>query len=1841
MAEQEKRTSPLGKLVDKAGNVVGKAADAIGVKDFYQQGLEKPPIDIKGNIKPVPGVIDKDPQDFGPESVEFPTLDSKAMKEGDLKTPTVIPDPLLVEQIKEEKKQPTIKERLKKDVETVKKLPEKLKEPFVSPKEKEVDIFDESVAKKGPTGLKKISMEELRKLAAEDEKKKEIRQEQKDIELTEQLRTDLFKVKKDKRIPDAPRYGNDIVKGYNLIPIDDIGTDDPDATGDFMYYPFEGQFGYTIKDRTIKGAQQMAAEIYNYMRTTGSSYYTPAIEELNSYHRLMLEARGNPELLAKVGRRERASDYVRLSSYLEDHPKFGKLSQETRDKMTSFAVNTKYGAHAIPSIFHTFVGEGVGVIDELLGILPLYDGLLTDFYAAGMDKLQGDNSVVDKMARESGAEPEDILFFDDNPFWNKTKEVVQLSNNSPKIRITGDEYRNTKELREDPDFLTGAIRQFSGDFALSLSVIGGLGIKAVNYSNALSVQARKNLIANGSKVTKDSIYGEMRRMHKRTYEKAKEETGFKINRYLKKYYQDAELEYAYNKGKFLTEVAVTEAGITAAMQGIEVSWEEWLKPTLELTGYDAIDKSLYGIVGATAAGMGSQFAVSRGSGLLVEGSKRLARGVNNLYKFGLDLPGVAQTIKPVVRAMNLGPEHIREVLQSTDPILNLDVNPEMRKRIRAMLNQHLKLWEKHPDSAQIMITAANRNMKLIEDFEKLGLGDDKVDKIYMTLGMMFEHDVMRAAEIATLRNATEGEVIKMDKNFSFIEKAHAITARRENLSIALNTALADLGEVQLPVQSDINKLKMIFQLEKTKLDAENAQLDNLLSNAVMYQVLPILEDFEFDEVPAMKLMEILDQNPHLKLSKKELKAVDTAQRVSKHSKQQAVIVDEARKRVRDRLVEIRGIDNKNPITYKVGTGKESAEEVGILATDNVEAAGRIISYVGNVSRTTLENVQDGVRWTYQKGYTDVYDKLNNLPEDLTNVNVTDALININKKARAGILGDAQSYLGRVNLVIEPSVDKLLEKNLKILARALNDKLEADGKNAMYDSKTVKKLLDNKIAEDPDMATRLGKITNIDRVEILSKMENLNLNLNLDIETFNDIRQFTNLAARSAYNTDKNRYATIDEISNSLDRTFDNHVQTVAKRGEGLRIGPPVEGASKIPEKNQLTIAAEELEKAERDYRERYLNRGRMPEGSLFEELGDFTQRSTPAGKKDSTKSKAEQLDEQIKTAFTFKDTDTAVPTPAVISQRIRAKTQQKDFFDDLFNKYNDGDLLFKKIVNTFGEPQIVEGELTYVIPKETDELYKPFMFFMEQLNTYVSARTAKEFDKLERSGEIVAWNRKVDEIITNDTSLENILENVRRSDIPPALMKEGGRGKPFYETLSVLNKALSANSNGTIEVLGGAMYKDIYALARKNKAVRDEVIKVQKRLKNVIMEKAPEVAKERGRVQSIIGIAEVINKNALAPNNAEDFVEMLIKDVMIDEKGQVSSTGIDQLIKVAKKTMEPEEVDRTISRIIGVGIMNKFTVGLDKTSWDHIDKVKDLKTDGFMKRKDNNPLFRALQGEKEILMKNFNENKSYRMMREKAVDGLSLVEFMQNNRPLLVKYLRNGDEETFKKIEVIANLSVKARDPNIDIALRDATHGMTKFAFNTAMSRIAAVYSGRASVRYPMIEMSFALLQKKEAESVAALLTANKEFVDLVYDTMLKGKVDLNKFKPKVIENYAIDALQMVSTHAQAFVENAMNSSDEELSVHAFLNIIDIDKQAQGKFPFLGEKHKMVGGDEIFGIGGAEETEEYKEIKDKRKSYKRYVAQNMKALIEETENPVLMEVYQSVINNQESPFFQQ
>ena len=187
---------------------------------------------------------------------------------------------------------------------------------------------------------------------------------------------------------------------------------------------------------------------------------------------------------------------------------------------------------------------------------------------------------------------------------------------------------------------------------------------------------------------------------------------------------------------------------------------------------------------------------------------------------------------------------------------------------------------------------------------------------------MFEHDVMRAAEIATLRNATEGEVIKMDKNFSFIEKAHAITARRENLSIALNTALADLGEVQLPVQSDINKLKMIFQLEKTKLDAENAQLDNLLSNAVMYQVLPILEDFEFDEVPAMKLMEILDQNPHLKLSKKELKAVDTAQRVSKHSKQQAVIVDEARKRVRDRLVEIRGIDNKNPITYKVGTGKE-------------------------------------------------------------------------------------------------------------------------------------------------------------------------------------------------------------------------------------------------------------------------------------------------------------------------------------------------------------------------------------------------------------------------------------------------------------------------------------------------------------------------------------------------------------------------------------------------------------------------------------------------------------------------------------------------------------------------------------------------------------------------------------------------------------------------------------------------------------------------------------------------------------------------------------------------------
>ena len=1837
MAEQEK-TSILGKGVDAVKNVAGAAAEKVGVKDFLTEGLESRPIGGTGKIKKVPGFIDTDPEDFGPESVEFPKAEeSKAIEEKTDLERTVVPSPRLIKQLKEdrkdliEEKPPTIIQRLGQDVDITKKAikdtAENIKAPFVAETKKE-----DQGPKQNLTGLtRKISMEDLKAMAERDKIIKKEKQDVKENELVISLKKDIFDVKKDKRKPNPPSFGNSTAKGYNLVPISDIDRQDPDATADFMYFPMEGQFGYTLKNRTVKQAQATATKMYEYMQTTGASYYTPAIEELNSYTRMMMENRGNIKGMIQVARRERPQDFVNMSKYLEEHDNFGKLPEETRNKMAAFAVNSKYAVHAIPSILHTGIGEAVGGIDSLLGILPMYDGLLTDFYVAGLNKLQGENAIINKMAESSDAEREDLLWLDDNIYWNKSGEVQQLTNNSPKIRISSDEYRNTKELREDPDILTAVIRQWSQDFAVSASVIGLVGIRGIKYSNELAVQARKNLMANGSKTTKDTIYGEMKRMHKRAYEEGKEENGRSITAYLSKYYKDAKVEYAYSPGKFLGEVGFTELGIQTMFKGLEGHWEtlSGALNEIEITGYETIDKGFYGLAGATLAGLGTSLAYQKGGGFIIEGAKSLGRAANNVYKFGLDFPGVAQTLKPVVELMGMGPESIRKALESTDPILNLDINPEMRKRVRSMLKAHLKLFDDNPDGGQIMIAAANRNMKLLKDFEEAGLTGEKTDKILMTLGMMMENDVMMAAEAMVFENSQTA--VKLDKKMKFLEDAAVISSRRETLTNAIKLSLEHLGEVQLPTQSELNNLKRILQLEQVRLDGENAQLDDLLSNAVMYQVLPLLDDFKFDTKVSTKLMKILDEHPNLKLNKEDLKAVTSVQKINKLARQQAFIVGEAREEFQNRLVKIKG-EGGTPIIYSKGTGNE--DEVGTLAIENVGQAGRIINYVSDATKTTIENVQDGVRWTYQKGYENVYDKLNNLPEELTDINVTDTLVNINKQARAGILANGKTYLGSINLVIEPSVNRLLQENYAKLARAINDDLEAGGQLPKYEVKDIKKMLDDKISQDPDMSKRLGSVTNLDRVEILNKMKNLNLDLRLNIETFNDIRQFTNMESRSIYTTDRNRYNTLKEIGGTLDSTFDRHVKEVAKKGEDANkmIGPLREGASRISGKNQLTIVAEELAEAEKQYKEMYLMRSRVEGGSLFDELDDYAQRSGVGLSKETPKSKIEKLEGQVKRAFSFEETDKAVPKPVYKSQRIQGKNQQRDFWDSLFAKYPDGDLLYTKIVNTFGSPaRNKKGELIYEIPKQTDALYKPFKFFIEQLNTYVSARTARDFDIIERSGGATKWKNKVDTMISKNETFEEILEQVRRTDVPPAILNSNIGDKNFYEVLNVLNTAINKNTTGEISTLGTNMYKNVFKLAQTNEQVRGELLKVQKRLKNAIIEKAPEVAKERGILKSIIALNSGISKNALSPKNAEEYVEALVAEVSIID-GKIGSTSIDKLMEVALKNgMDKKELERQISRIIGVGIMNKFSVPLSRVKWDHLD--------GLAPEKNKDKLFNVLKGEKDMIMKEIDPQKAVKAIQEKTVDGVALTDFMKNNRPLLIKYLRNGDEETFKKIELIANMSIKSMDSNnAAIALKDATHGMTKFGYNQAMSRIAAVYSGRASIRYPMMEMSFALLQKREAESVAALLTASAEFVDLVYNTMLTGKVDMKKYNPRIIENYVIDALQMTSTNAQAFIETGMELTDEQLAMDAFLNIINLEEETQKRFPFAGKTHRTVGSDDIFGIGGTKETEEYKKIKNKRKSFKRYVAEEMASMVEDVDNPVYLEVYNSIINRQDSPF---
>ena len=316
--------------------------------------------------------------------------------------------------------------------------------------------------------------------------------------------------------------------------------------------------------------------------------------------------------------------------------------------------------------------------------------------------------------------------------------------------------------------------------------------------------------------------------------------------------------------------------------------------------------------------------------------------------------------------------------------------------------------------------------------------------------------------------------------------------------------------------------------------------------------------------------------------------------------------------------------------------------------------------------------------------------------------------------------------------------------------------------------------------------------------------------------------------------------------------------------------------------------------------------------------------------------------------------------------------------------------------------------------------------------------------------------------------------------------------------------------------------------------------------------------------------------------------------------------------------------------------MNKYTMATDKHVWKHTDALGDLSVkEKKMVGKDTNLAAErktAIQGERKQLfdMAGYDANKAPRLVVEKIVDGPSLVDFLQQNEDVLIKYLRGGDAKTYKKIQVIAKLSARTVDPNVSLALRDATHGNVKFGFNTAMSRIAAVYSGRASIRYPLIEMSFALMQKREAESVAALLTANKDFVDLVYDTMINGKVNMKKFNPRIIESYVADVVLRTSHTFQGIMDSNRNSTLEELTTEAYLEVLGIDSKMDELFPFPQKRYNERIGK--YGNKIQTQTREYNLVEKKRKQYYEYMADRLREGIKKEDGSTYNAIYNQLLD---------
>ena len=1592
----------------------------------------------------------------------------------------------------------------------------------------------------------------------------------------------------------------------NLFRIKEKGEDG------FPVFIYKTRTGFDLKltSRTEEEVRKNVLEIDNFLKRSGAEQLSEINPMRTSFTREVFQAELDPMRLISAAQKNLQREYnnnVNNMNLITE--KYGiDLKSDVKNLLAAAITITQAPETTLAPIAKFGYAPSIANVLDTIAF-PL-NGLFTQILVDAGNMNQNDEIIRSRLAGE------DDYIINVNPTYNTLGLPTKAKINPNVAVLKLEEVQNMFKNRKDPNVAVGIIR----DFVVGNAVVLGLSYPfkkgAMIAAKKIHDVAVKRLDAKAAAGKLPINYGhatirrEMDFIFKQEQKKMKESFFGAVGRWVKKTKETQQYEYAIAPKLWLQDVKNQELWFATGANALTYSIDKlFSRPAGEAGAlenmFTEMGGGIIGLTTAGAAGADLRNIVIRGVRYPIAGS--LFLGTKLLGALGTD-EFKAGTYKTMLKLFDpkISPDSYKNDIEYKN--LTKEQQKVFDKLAKKIIKRRGDLEGDGRQFAEQMDGNYRYMVALKEQFDEankaLPEGQKFSDEeIAFSMGTMFQSSYIRRMEMHIIAQA-EKRAAKGNKKdaLEILEAMDVLSREKEKLDDIQQNILGRLNLVPEGEAFDVlNNFKKSFQesIDKDISDQEVRQY--LIDRAQQFYLQEALDGHKFSTESSEFILDLIKKNDLIDEPDRNLIVTMGGLRSAAIDLEQTARItaigamNDNRKFLRD-LTE--SSDSKIETYNTKGLNKDgSTDNKSVVINTLKDKANRIKTHVQKSGRITINNVMSWSTKRYSRLYDETFNKLGADKK----VDFTDEVFEVIRiTSEGGPLSQLPKVRSIFGKLTREEVVLQFRNNADILVATIN---KTQSKAEQITRKDLMDEVVERIKSEQQIST-IDQITIFDHAAMLKKIaeernvsDTIKFNIKLDYRALKEIQSVINSTYDKAASSGNFKLPGVKNVINkAIDKHHNKIIQKYGKEGEQL---------------------VKELEEVNGIYRDWVLIK---KEKSILHKLAEELQVENPSGVYKGKKGKA--LEDRL-----LKQTKGSIPTPEFdLEQGL--KNPNKDFFDELFSRHTADDI-WESIKVTFGTPtrkvnaKTKVATTTYSAPvknarKNNGDIENPFYHsyesFMKQLDVYIASRTAESLDKAKVEGSM-----NIDNIIslnfTKEEDIDTLLKGGFNFETSPGLVGAEDNLK-FFDKVRRLNN-VSGGTMANVQRKHYDILNDWAGASQDKKAF----------LNNTLKEGAKVIKTEvLGMKQASVKfkrILESLNNTKSGIMNLKDSEAVL--DLVVSDP--------DALARAKKYALASGMKEDVYNK----GMISLVAKGLIK-------KHSKVRADGKIMY-GNKPMDKtALQAENlDATPTELKTNKNVQVISvpNKAISGVELDDYIEQNYKNL-KQVFGENSIVLKHLQLLARISKAVSKRGGDDMIALGGDGTLEISLQGLQSRLWAIASNRASYHYVAAEAMLSFLKNRDADSLLAFATADKDFTGAFMKAIMSGDTSLfGTRKLQAPEYFVARAITLSPTIKMAFFETEeqrskgldfngaltqfVRTNPDRDPYRIFPNIAPVNSQ-------LGRKYRNAAGNPTGYSGNvdlASHTQRSKYIKDLVSTF---ITLRNNPVEEETINELFERAYQDLRN---------